>query len=265
MTVGRWGRGPPGALGAARMRAAAQLRKSYREPVRCPPSTSAASPRGGLRMIAATWRWTWARAASSSPSALPPSPPTRHARMGHPGGWVCVTPTARRRRSPPSSSSHAKGSRPCPHRATTWGGSARRRGRVQWGGSAQGDDRGVRRNGETVPVGLTARPVGRMGLAYRALGETPSGRVEQGMARRMAERVKHRVKRNLGRSADRVAHGVEQGVECRVGWSVAHGVGWSVERRVARCVPAAASWSGCSPTTSSTRALGAPRAAERAR
>ena len=252
MTVGRWGRGPPGALGAARMRAAAQLRKSHREPVRCPPSTSAASPRGGLRMIAATWRWTWARAASSSPSALPPSPPTRHARMGHPGGWVCVTPTARRRRSPPSSSSHAKGSRPCPHRATTWGGSARRRGRVPWGGSAQGDDRGVRRNGEAAPVGLTALPVGRMGLAYRALGETPSGRVER-MARRMAERVKHRVKRNFGRSADRVAHGVE----CRVGWSAG--------RRVVRRVPAAASWTGCSPTTSSTRALGAPRAAERAR
>ena len=80
-----------------------------------------------------------------------------------------------------------------------------------------------------MPVGLTAPPVGRMGLAYRALGETPSGRVEQGMARRMAERVKHRVKRNLGRSADRVAHGVE----CRVGWSV--------ERRVARRAPAAAS------------------------
>ena len=250
MTVGRWGRGPPGALGAARMRAAAQLRKSHRGPVRCPPSTSAASPRGGLRMIAATWRWTWARAASSSPSALPPSPPTRHARMGHPGGWVCVTPTARRRRSPPSSSSRAKGSRPCPHRATIWGRSARRRGRVQWGGSAQGDDRGVRRNGEAVPVG-------RMRLACRALGETPSGRMEQGMARRMAERVKHRVKRNLGRSADRVAHRVEQGVECRVGWSL--------ERRVARRVPAAASWTGCSPTTSSTRALGAPLAAERAR
>ena len=122
-------------------------------------------------------------------------------------------------------------------------------------------------------MGLTALPVGRMGLAYRALGETPSGRVEQGMARRMAERVKHRVKRNLGRSADRVAHGVEQGVErrvgwsaeCRVGWSVECRVGWSVGRRVARRVPAAASWTGCSPTTSSTRALGAPRAAERAR
>ena len=102
-------------------------------------------------------------------------------------------------------------------------------------------------------MGLTAPPVGRMGLAYRVLGETPSGRVEQGIARRMAERVKHRVKRNLGRSVDRVAHGVE----CRVGWSV--------ERRVARRVPAAASWTGCSPTTSSTRALGAPRVAERAR
>ena len=107
-----------------------------------------------------------------------------------------------------------------------------------------------------MPVGLTAPPVGRMGLAYRVLGEAPSGRVEQGMARRMAERVEHRVKRNLGRSVDRVAHRVEQGVECRVGWSV--------ERRVARRVRAAASW-GCSPTTSSTRALGAPRAAERAR
>ena len=106
-------------------------------------------------------------------------------------------------------------------------------------------------------MGLTARPVGRMGLAYRTLGETPSGRVEQGMARRMTERVKHRVKRNLGRSADRVAHGVEQGVECRAGRSVG--------RRVALRVPAAASWTGCSPTTSSTRALGAPRAAERAR
>ena len=101
-------------------------------------------------------------------------------------------------------------------------------------------------------MGLTAPPVGRMGLAYRVLGETPSGRVER-MARRMAERVKHLVKRNLGRSADRVAHGVE----CRVGWSAG--------RRVVRRVPAAASWTGCSPTTSSTRALGAPRAAERAR
>ena len=105
-------------------------------------------------------------------------------------------------------------------------------------------------------MGLTAPPVGRMGLAYRVLGETPSGCVER-MARRMAERVKHRVKRNLGRSVDRVAHRVEQGVECRVGWSVG--------RRVARRVRAAASWTGCSPTTSSTRALGAPRAAERAR